>query len=479
MEQYIFFAVYALFLLGIGLYGMKRSKTFNDYFLGSRSIGPWLSAFTYGTAYFSAVLLIGFAGKLGWGFGFSSLWVAFGNTIVGTLLVWLLVGKKIRKASHDMNVYTMPEYLHARYNSHFLKIFSAIAIFIFLIPYAASVFLGLSYLFEITFKMNFVLILVIMAGLTSIYMILGGYRSIAIVDLIQGIVMIAGVTLMVYFGITRAGGLTAITAKLNSINPKLTGFIGPPGFFPLFYIVVITSVAPFAMPQLVQKFYSVKDDKSINIGMIVSTIFAIIITGAAYFTGSLTRVFINAQKYPEIFSNGSPMVDKLIPIFIRDVIPSGVSFVILLLVLTASMSTLASLIFVSASAIVKDLYHGYSKKLIPDAKLNLLMRIFCGVFIIISVIFAVLRPAIILTMLLISWGAIAATFLAPFLYGLFWKRANKYAAIISSISGISITMILFFILPPSKIPFIATLGMGIPMILFPIIVWLTPKKFSD
>lgn len=476
MNQIIFFVIYALILLGIGLYGMRKTKTFNDYFLGARSIGPWLSAFTYGTAYFSAVLLIGFAGKLGWGFGFSSLWVAIGNTVVGTFLVWLLIGKKIRKVSHEMNVYTMPEYFNERYDSNFLKVFSAIAIFIFLIPYAASVFLGLSYLFEITFKMNFLLILIIMAVFTGLYMILGGYRSIAIVDLIQGIVMIAGVTLMVYFGISKAGGLPTISSTLKSIDPKLTGIIGPPGFFPLLYIVIITSVAPFAMPQLIQKFYSVKDDKSIRIGMIVSTVFALIITNAAYFTGSLTRVFISAQKYPEIFTNGRPVVDKLIPIFIRDVIPHGVSFIILLLVLSASMSTLASLIFVSASAIVKDLYHGYSNKSVSENKLNLLMRVFCGVFIILAVIFAVLRPAIILTLLLISWGAIAATFLAPLIFGLFWKKANKFAAIVSSITGVSITMILFFILPASKIPMIATLGMGISLIVFPIIVWLTPDK---
>lgn len=475
MIKYLFFFVYAAILLGIGVYGMKRSKTFGDFFLGSRSIGPWLSAFTYGTAYFSAVLLIGFAGKLGWGFGFSSLWVALGNTVVGTLFVWLIVGKRIRAASLELDVYTMPEYLHKRYDSNFLKIFGAVAIFIFLVPYAASVFLGLSYLFEIAFKINFNLILLVMAVFTGLYMILGGFRSIAIVDFIQGIVMIFGVGMLVYFGITKAGGFSEIVSKLDTINPKLTGLIGPPGFFPLFFIVIITSVAPFAMPQLIQKFYSIKDDRSIKIGAIVSTVFAVIITGAAYFTGSLTRVFINATKYPEIFTNGRPMVDKLIPIFIRDVIPSGISFVILLLVLSASMSTLASLIFVSASAIVKDLYHGYSKKNVSDRNLNVLMRFFCGVFIIISVIFAVLKPAIILTLLLISWGAIAATFLAPFLYGLYWKRANKYAANISAVLGVAITMVLFLILPANKIPLIATLGMGIPLVVFPIIVWLSPK----
>ena len=476
MGRYLFFIFYAFLLLGIGLYGMRRTKTFGDFFLGSRAIGPWLSAFTYGTAYFSAVLLIGFAGKLGWGFGFSSLWVALGNTILGTLLVWLLLGKKIRKVSAELDVYTMPEFLHKRYNSNFLKIFSAIVIFIFFIPYAASVFIGLSYLFEIAFNIKFEVILLIMAVFTSIYMILGGFRSIAIVDFIQGIIMIAGVSLMVYFAVSKGGGFQTIITKLSSQNPKLVGLIGPPGFFPLLFIVIITSIAPFAMPQLIQKFYSIKDEKSVKIGMIISTVFALLVTGSAYFTGSLTRVFISPQNHPSLFADKIHFVDKLIPTLITEVIPPGVTFIILLLVLSASMSTLAALVLVSASAIVKDLYHGFSKSYVSDKKLNLLMRIMCGLFIIISVIFAVLRPAVILTLLLISWGAIAATFLAPFIYGLFWKKANKIAAQTSCVIGLGLTMILFFILPKSKIPFIATLGMGVPMVIFPMIVWLTNKK---
>ena len=479
MSRYLFFIFYALLLLGIGIYGMKRTKTFSDFFLGSRAIGPWLSAFTYGTAYFSAVIFVGFAGKIGWGFGYSALWVAIGNALIGTLFVWAVMGKRIRKASIEMNAYTMPEFLQVRYKSNFLKIFTAITIFVFLVPYAASVFMGLSYLFEINFNIKFEYILILMAVLISLYMILGGFKSVVLVDVIQGTIMIFGVILLVYFSIKNGGGLSSITNKLSSIDPKLSQVIGPPGFFPLLFIVIITSVAPLAMPQLVQKFYSIKDDRSIKSGTIICTIFAIVVAGSAYFFGSLTRVFLSPQTHPEIFADKIHFVDKLVPTLIKTTIPQGLNFVILLLVLSASMSTLAALVLVSSSSIVKDLYHGFVKPKASDKKLNLLMRIMCAVFILTSVFITLLRPAVILTLLVISWGAIAAVFLSPFIYGLFWKKANKIAAEISSVLGLAITLTLFFILPRNQIPFIATLGMGIPMITFPLIVWITRKKDNN
>jgi len=367
----------------------------------------------------------------------------------------------------------MPEFLQLRYKSNFLKIFTAIAIFVFLVPYAASVFMGLSYLFEINFNIKFEYILILMAVLISLYMILGGFKSVVLVDVIQGTIMIVGVILLVYFSIKNGGGLPAITNKLNNINPKLSQVIGPPGFFPLLFIVIITSVAPLAMPQLV------KDDRSIKSGTIICTIFAIVVAGSAYFFGSLTRVFLSPQTHPEIFADKIHFVDKLVPMLIKTLIPQGLNFMILLLVLSASMSTLAALVLVSSSSIVKDLYHGFVKPKAPDKKLNLLMRIMCVVFILTSLFITLLKPAVILTLLVISWGAIAAVFLSPFIYGLFWKKANKIAAEISSVLGLVITLTLFFILPRDKIPFIATLGMGVPMITFPLIVWITRKKDNN
>ncbi len=147
IAKYIAVIGYAMLIVFIGILGLRKTTSFKDFMLGGGSIGPWMSAFSYGTAYFSAVLFIGFAGKIGWGFGLSGLWIALGNTVLGVFGVWFLLGERIKKAAVSYDVHTMPEFLEARYRSPFLKCFTSLAIFIFFVPYTAAVFMGLSYLF--------------------------------------------------------------------------------------------------------------------------------------------------------------------------------------------------------------------------------------------------------------------------------------------------------------------------------------------
>jgi len=284
--QIIVISAYILMIVIIGIIGLKRTRSFKDFFLGGGKIGPWMTAFTYGTAYFSAVLFIGFAGKIGWGFGFSSLWIAVGNAFVGVLAVWWLLGNRIKKMSVEYEVHTMAEFFEKRYDSKFLKFFAATCIFVFFIPYSSAVFIGLSYLFKSNFNIDYSFALVLMGSFTAIYLVLGGYKSMTMIDVIFGLIMIVGVIILFGFTINKGEGLTNITATLKSIDPKLTEFIGPPGLWPLFSLVFLTSVAPLAMPQLIQKFYAIKDKQAINIGMIASTCFAILICGVAYFTGA-------------------------------------------------------------------------------------------------------------------------------------------------------------------------------------------------
>lgn len=464
-------AVYVAVILYLGYTSMKRTKTFRGFFLANQAVGPWLTAFTYGTAYFSAVLIIGFAGKIGWSFGMASLWIALGNTVIGTFLVWKLLGRRIMLVSQKLNLHTMPEYLKWRYDSKFLKAYSAVCIFVFLIPYSASVYMGLSYLFQINFNMPYEYVLLSMAVLTALYLTMGGYKAVTLVDIFQGTVMIAGILIMIGMFTQKAGGFSNILAKLNSINPDLTSAVGPPGWLPIVALVFLTSVAPFAMPQLVQKFYGIKDDRSVKIGTIVASLFALVITFGAYYSGTLTRVFISAGKYPALFTNGKVAVDKLIPVMIRDFVPDLLAVIILLLVFAASMSTLAALVLVSSSSIVKDLYQGFFRKDTSERKLVLLMRVACLVAIVLSVLLAFERPTIIVTMLSISWGAVASVFLAPFVYGLLWKRATKLGAIISSFAGLGTTLVWYALSESTKqVPTIASAGMIVSLLVLPIVV---------
>ena len=467
-------AAYALMIILVGITGFRKARSFSDYFLGGGKVGAWMTAFTYGTAYFSAVMFIGFAGKIGWGFGYSGLWVALGNTLVGVLAVWWLLGPKIKKMSVDYGVHTIAEYLDKRYKSPFLKLFSSICIFVFFIPYTAAVFMGLSYLFRSTFGIDYTLALILMGGFTAIYLVLGGYKSITVIDMIFGIIMLVGVGVLLFSILKEGHGLGNITDGIAAIDPRLTEPVGPPGWWPLFSLVFLTSVAPMAMPQLVQKFYAIRDNRAIRIGMIGSTVFALIITGIGYFSGATTRFFLTPDNAPMAFKEGGPVFDALMPELLTRIIPEALSVVILLLILSASMSTLAALVLISSSTVAKDLYAGFVNRKISDSTLTSLMRVCSAIIVILSVILAYYRPSTIVSILGISWGAIGAAFLGPFIWGLFMKRANKVGAISSSVIGLAVCMGLY--LTGTASPQAGTLGMIASLVLNPIISFIVPDK---
>ncbi len=437
-------ALYALMIIIVGIYGLKRTKSFNDFFLGGGNVGPWMTAFSYGTAYFSAVLFIGFAGKIGWSFGLSGLWIALFNAVVGVFGVWAFFGWKIKKMSGEYGVSTMSEFLEKRYSSPFLKMAAVAVIFIFMIPYSAAVFMGLSYLFESSFGIEYWQALLFMGIFTAIYIVLGGYKSMALIDMIFGMIMTVSVIILYFFATNKGGGIPNIVDTLAAIQPKLAKPVGPPGFWPLFSLVFLTSVAPFAMPQLVQKFYAIRDKKSVKVGMFASTIFAVLIGGVAYFLGSTTRIFLSPENSPNTFADGKPIFDKLMPELLTSIIPPSLSVIILLLILSASMSTLAALVLISSSSVTKDFYAGFVKKDASDKSLTILMRVMSGVFVLLAVLLALVEFDVIVEILGISWGAIGAFFLGPFVWGLFSKKVNRNGAVASALLGLGTCLVLYF-----------------------------------
>ncbi len=468
-------AAYALMIVVIGIIGLRRTRSFSDFFLGGGNVGPIMTAFSYGTAYFSAVLFIGFAGKIGWGFGYSGLWIALLNAFVGVLGVWGIMGWKIKRMSTEYKVSTISEFLEKRYNSKFMKLFSAIAIFVFLIPYTAAVFMGLSYLFTSNFGIPYWMALSFMGLFTAIYLVLGGYKSMAMIDVIFGMIMTVGVIVLFFSTTAKGGGLSGITAALTKIDPKLTEVVGPPGWWPLFSLIFLTSIAPFAMPQLVQKFYAIKDKAAVKKGMIASTFFALLIGGTAYFIGSTTRIFLTPGTTPTAFNNGKPIVDRLMPELLANVIPESLSVLILLLILSASMSTLAALVLVSSSSFAKDFYAGYVNKNVSDKKLTMLMRVMNAFFVLLSVLLAYMNIDTIVAILGISWGAIGSFFLGPFVWGLFSKKVNKFGAVASSILGLGACLVLYFAGMPS--PQAGTIGMLTSLAVPPVFSSLARRTF--
>jgi solute:Na+ symporter, SSS family len=468
MIAWILLGVYLAAMVCMGIWGMRKTTSLNDFFLGGRSIGPWVSAFAYGTTYFSAVLFIGFAGKLGWKFGLNSLWIAAGNAAFGALAAWLVLGRRTRRMTQNLSAMTMPEFLGDRFGGGITKTLAALIIFIFLLPYSASIFKGLSHLFEAVFHLPYDVALLIMIGITGLYLVLGGYFAITITDFFQGLIMLAGSVLMIGIVLGKAGGVPeAFHAATTSFLAHVPVAAKPPFMYiaMLVSLVFMTSFGTWGLPQMVQKFYAVKSEKVIVRAAVVTFLFSIVISFAAYLNGALSHVFVSA---PPALPGGGADWDRLIPDILTRTLPGWLMAVILLLVLAASMSTLSSLVLVSASAISIDLIGARKKDSGKKGGLALI-RVLSGVFIIVSFLIARYQLAVIVTLMSLSWGVVAGAFMAPFLYGLYWKRTSRAGVLAGMFTGMALAIGLFFILGPDNSPIASTIAMIVPFGVVPLV----------
>lgn len=476
--------------IGIGIYCKRSTTDTAGFVLGGRSVGPWLSAFAYGTSYFSAVIFIGYAGQFGWKYGLASTWIGLGNAFIGSLLPWVVLGRRTRVMSQHLNAATMPEFFEKRFNSKPLKLTSAVIIFIFLIPYTASVYNGLSRLFEMAFHIDYSYCIIAMSVLTAIYVIIGGYMATAVNDFIQGIIMLIGIVVVIGAVLNINGGFTgsvealsAIPAEGSKLNGAFASFFGPDPKN-LLGVVVLTSLGTWGLPQMVQKFYAIKSEKDVHIGTIVSTGFALIVAVGCYFLGGFGRLFGDSIEYK---AAGVPEFDSIIPTMLEK-LPNVLIAVVVMLVLSASMSTLSSLVLTSSSVITLDLVESSSKRKMDDKKRILIMRLFLVFFILVSALIALMQhksaSTFIAQLMGISWGALAGAFLGPFVYSLYFKKITKISVWCSFICGVGLTtsnMIagMFgkaFIASPINAGAIA---MVLSLIIVPLVSVITPKPKKE
>ena len=432
----VFFAV----MVAVGLYCRKHSTDVRGFVLGGRAVGPWLTAFAYGTSYFSAVIFVGYAGQFGWKFGVASTWIGIGNAVIGSLLAWVILGRRTRLMSQKLKSATMPEFFGKRFNSSSLKIAASVLVFIFLIPYTASLYNGLSRLFDMAFPaVDYSTCVIIMAVLTGIYVIAGGYMATAINDFIQGIIMLIGIVAVIAAVLMSKGGFTEALAGLAAVEDTATNvpgafnsFFGPDPLN-LLFVVILTSLGTWGLPQMVQKFYAIKSEKDINKGTIISTVFALVVAGGCYFLGGFGRLFSDKV---DVATEG---FDAIVPTMLSG-LPDILIAVVIVLVLSASMSTLSSLVLTSSSTLTLDMIKGHMVKKLSEKKQLLLMRIFIAVFIVISAVIALNKDKLsaIADMMGISWGALAGAFLAPFLLSLYSKKITKTAVWANFIFGAGI-----------------------------------------
>lgn len=441
----LFFAV----TIGVGVYSRKHATDVNSFVLGGRSVGPWLTAFAYGTSYFSAVIFVGYAGQFGWKYGIASTWIGLGNAFLGSLLAWVVLGRRTRVMTQHLHSATMPEFFCRRFDSRPLRIAASAIVFIFLIPYTASLYNGLSRLFGMAFNIDYTVCVIAMAALTGAYVIAGGYMGTAINDFIQGIIMLVGIVAVITAMLKTQGGFLAALDGLARVEDSSVST--QPGVFASFFgpdplnllgVIILTSLGTWGLPQMVQKFYAIKSEKSISKGTIISTIFALVIAGGCYYLGGFGRLFSDRV---DIKAGG---YDSIIPTMLEGLSPFLIG-VVVILVLSASMSTLSALVLTSSSTLTLDLIKEVHREKMSEKSQLFVMRCLILLFIVISVVIAIIQyrssVTFIAQLMGISWGALAGAFLAPFLYGLYWKRATRAAVWVSMLFGpILMTANLFF-----------------------------------
>lgn len=436
--------VYFAVLIGIGLYCRKHATDVNGFVLGGRSVGPWLTAFAYGTSYFSAVVFVGYAGQFGWKFGIAATWAGIGNAIIGSLLAWAVLGRRTRIMTQHLDSATMPQFFGERFGSRPLKVGASVIIFIFLIPYTASLYNGLSRLFGMAFHIDYSVCILLMAALTAIYVIAGGYMATAINDFIQGIIMLIGIVAVIAAVLKGQGGFMAALDGLAEITDEtvahtpgvFASFFGPDPLN-LLFVVLLTSLGTWGLPQMVQKFYAIRDEESIKKGTIISTLFALVVAGGCYFLGGFGRLF---SDQIDIAANG---FDSIIPTMLSGLSPMLISLVVIL-VLSASMSTLSSLVMASSSTLTIDFLKELFFQKMSEKKQVFTIRVLVVVFIVISSALALIQykssVTFIAQLMGVSWGALAGAFLAPFLFALYSKRVTTASCWVCFLFG-SILMV--------------------------------------
>ena len=486
-------------MVGVGIYSRKQAANVDGFVLGGRSVGPWLSAFSYGTSYFSAVVFVGYAGQFGWKYGLSATWIGIGNALIGSLLAWLVLGKRTKLMTQHIESRTMPDFFGTRFSSQTLRVVASTIVFAFLIPYTAGVYKGVSALFEMGFGIPYEYCAVGMAAITTVYVIFGGYKAAAMNDFIQGIIMLFGIVTIIAAVLSLQGGLVEAVQKMAALpadnnpadNGRFASWFGPDAWN-LACVVTLTSLGTWGLPQMVGKFYSINDESAIRRGTIISTVFALVVAGGCYFLGGFGRLF----GMPPRLANGSLDFDAIVPSMLTS-LPDILIALVVLLVLSASMSTLASLVLTSASTLTLDIIYRDKKSLpseVEEGRIDeevsqrvehrkvVVMRVLIVFFIVISLMIALRPPTFIAQMMGISWGALAGAFLAPFMLGLYWRGTTPAAVCLCFAWGVGITVVNMLLgspINPIACGALAMLG-GFPIVLITSLVSpKLPKEHTD
>lgn len=441
----ILIIVYVALMILVGYIAWKHTSNSEDYLVAGRQSNSYIMALSYGATFISTAAIVGFGGLAGTN-GLGILWLVFLNIAVGIFIAFVIFGKPTRKMGQYLNALTFPEFLSKRFNSKFIQYFSGLLIFLTMPIYAASVLIGAARFVETTINIDFNLAILILAIIIGFYVIFGGIKGVMYTDALQGTIMFLGMLILLISIYSMLGGVTHAHELLSSMAPlfpesaKVTGATGwttfPTTGSPFWWnlvssIILGVGIGAIAQPQLAVRFMTVKSNKELNRAVLVGGIFIFVTTFTAYVVGALSNVYFYQTTGQIAIQAAGGNVDKIIPTFINSAMPKWFTYIFLLTLLSAAMSTISTQFHVQGSSIAHDVYCA-----IKNRSSLRITRIGILIAIIIAVVLAYILPGnIVATGTSIFFGICAVAFLPVYLCALFWKHTTKLGAIAGIVSG--------------------------------------------
>lgn len=453
-------SLYLVVVIGIGFFYKERANANSDnYFIGGRSLGPWVAAMSAEASDMSGWLLMGLPGVAYW-FGLSdAIWTAIGLA-AGTYINWLVVARRLRRYSTVTNSITIPEFLSKRFkeNKKVILTISAVFILVFFAVYAASCFVTFGKLFSTLFNLKYQYVMILGAIVVILYTFLGGFLAESVSDFLQGIVMIVALCTVLIVGVVAAGGIPAVLENIKAIpgffeffgiaQPQLVDgaqqldaagkpLFGVAGNYGLLTIISTLSwgLGYFGMPQVLLRFMAINKSSELKKSRRIAIVWCVISLFAAVAIGLIGRSLYPVQHLTQSASESIfiSMSTGLLPPLLAGVIMSGI--------LAATMSSSDSYLLIASSAVAKDIFKGIVKKDASDKQIMIITRITLLVVSLFGVYIALDEGSVIFKVVSFAWAGFGATFGPIMLFSLLWKRTTRAGAIAGMLTGGSMVFI--------------------------------------
>ena len=427
------FIGYLLVLLGLALWSRRETRSLDGYYLAGRKLPSWVIAFSTNATGESGWLLLGLTG-MGYAVGAQAYWVVVGE-VTGIALAWLVVAKRLKRASDASGAITVPDVLASRFRDtrHVLRGLSVTIILLMVGAYVAAQMVATGKAFSTFMDMDYATAVVLGGTVIVVYTFLGGYKAVAYTDLVQGVLMLAGLIAVPAAAISAAGGVDAVARALNRIDPSLLslwgGTEGLPG-----WIAVASFLAvglPFlGVPQLMVRFMSARSIEDLYQASFISVAVILLFDFGAVTAGMAGRVLFADLADPE----------TIFPALARELFPPVVTGVLMVVVLAAIMSTVDSLLLLASSAVVRDLMQQMVGSQMREETLALCGKILTVVIGAAGIAFALVKSPLVFWFVLFAWSGLGAAFGPVILCALYDRRTTLIGAVAGMMGGFGTTM---------------------------------------